>query len=179
MFDHIPLGDQSPKKINVIIEVPADTRNKYEYDHKLGIIKLDRVLHSPLFYPFDYGFVPQTLSGDGDPLDVMVYTNIPTFPGCMIEVRPIAVMYMSVENGTDEKILAVPSHNPIFHDIRRLKHIPAHFLKEIEHFFMEYKRLEDKEVRVDGWELRREAYRVIRESHRNFLKAAKAPDSHR
>jgi inorganic pyrophosphatase len=169
MFHHIPIGDKFPEVVNAIIEVPQGGHNKYEYDEKLGVIKLDRVLHSPLHYPFDYGFIPETRSDDGDHLDVMVYTNAPMFPGCLIEVRPVAIMYMSDEHGVDEKILAVPLNNPNFSHITRMRDVPPHSLKEIEHFFREYKRLENKEVQVDGWDLRKQAYRVIKSANKKYL----------
>ncbi len=164
----ISLGDKSPKIINAIVEIAKETHNKYEYDESLDIIKLDRVLHSPMHYPVDYGFIPQTRSKDGDHLDVMIITNSPVFTGCLIEVRPVGVLIMSDENGDDEKILAVPLKNPNYDHIKTLKDVESHFLLELVHFFSEYKRLENKNVTVKGWLNRSEAYKIIKESNKVY-----------
>lgn len=168
MNSFITLGDQSPKVVNAIVEIAKQTSNKYEYDEKLDIIKLDRVLHSPMYYPVDYGFIPETRSKDGDHLDVMIMTNAPVFTGCLLEVRPLGALVMSDEFSDDEKILAVPLKNPTYDDIQKLSDVPEHFLKEVVHFFTEYKRLENKNVVVKGWKNRTEAYDIIRESNRVF-----------
>ncbi len=170
MFHHIKIGKKAPKLVNVIIEIPKDSHNKYEYDEELDLIKLDRVLHSPMFYPADYGFIPETRSDDGDHLDVLVLTNAPVFPGCLLEVRPIGALIMSDENGRDEKILAVPARNPNYHHIKKLHDIPAHMLEEIEHFFAEYKFLEKKEkgVKINGWIGRVETYKLIKSAYKKF-----------
>lgn len=165
----ISIGDNSPQIINAIVEIPKETHNKYEYDEDLDIIKLDRVLHSPMHYPVDYGFIPQTRSKDGDHLDVMVITNSPIFTGCLIEVRPVGVLIMSDEAGDDEKILSVPLKNPSYDHVNNLKDVEEHFLKELVHFFSEYKRLENnKEVTVKGWLNRSEAYKIIKESFKVY-----------
>lgn len=169
MMSDIPIGDNSPKIINAIVEIPKDTHNKYEYDEKLDIIKLDRVLHSPMHYPVDYGFIPQTRSQDGDHLDVMIITDSPVFSGCFVEVRPIGVLIMSDEKGEDEKILAVPCKNPIYNHIQKLSDIDSHFLRELVHFFSEYKRLENnKDAVVKGWLNRSQAYKIIKESYKVY-----------
>ena len=169
MYSHITVGDQSPKTVNAIVEIPKQTSNKYEYDEKLDIIKLDRVLHSPMFYPVDYGFIPDTRSKDGDHLDVMIMTTSPVFTGCLLEVRPIGVLIMTDESGDDEKILAVPLKSPIHDEIQKLSDVPEHFLKELVHFFSEYKRLENgKDVTVKGWLNRKAAYDIIRESNQIY-----------
>ena len=165
MYSHINVGNESPKIVNAIVEIPKQTSNKYEYDEEMDIIKLDRVLHSPMFYPVDYGFIPDTRSKDGDHLDVMIMTNSPVFTGCLMEVRPIGVLIMTDESGDDEKILAVPLKSPIYDETQKLSDVPEHFLKELVHFFTEYKRLENgKDVTVKGWLGRKEAYDIIRES---------------
>lgn len=164
MNSSVHLGHLAPQIINAIVEIAKETHNKYEYDEELDIIKLDRVLHSPMHYPVDYGFIPETRSKDGDHLDVMIITNSPVFTGCLIEVRPVGVLIMSDENGDDEKILAVPLKNPNYDHIKTLKDVEPHFLKELVHFFTEYKRLEEKDVSVKGWLGRSEAYKIIRES---------------
>lgn len=173
MNSSIHLGHKAPQVINAIIEIAKETHNKYEYDEELDIIKLDRVLHSPMHYPVDYGFIPETRSKDGDHLDVMVITNSPVFTGCLIEVRPVGVLIMSDESGDDEKILAVPLKNPNYDHIKNLKDVEPHFLKELVHFFTEYKRLEDKDVNVKGWLNRTEAFKIIRESAKVYQEEQK------
>ncbi len=174
----ITLGDQSPKIVNAIVEIAKKTSNKYEYDESLDIIKLDRVLHSPMFYPVDYGFIPETRSKDGDHLDVMIITDSPVFTGCLLEVRPLGVLIMSDENGDDEKILAVPLKNPNYNNIQKISDVSEHFLKELVHFFTEYKRLEDgKDVVVKGWLDRKAAYDIIRESAKVYKEEQKQKQS--
>lgn len=147
----VPIGLQAPSTFNVIIEIPKGSTNKYEMDPELGVLKLDRVLYSPLFYPFDYGFIPQTSYLDGDAIDVFVMINHPTFPGCVVEARAIGVLEMRDEKGPDEKILAVATKDPRFNNRQSLKDLNPHTLKEIIHFFEVYKDLEDKETEVLGW----------------------------
>lgn len=147
--------------VNVIIEIPRGSRNKYEMDHHDGTIYLDRVLYSSVHYPTDYGFVPGTMAADGDPLDVMVIVEEPTFPGCRMRVRLIGVLVMHDEAGTDEKLLAVPTADPRFDNIQELEDIGPHWLTEIENFFDTYKLLEDKEAEVDGWLGAQEAVEIL------------------
>jgi len=170
MNSAISLGNKFPKIVNAIVEIIKETHNKYEYDEKLDIIKLDRVLHSPMHYPVDYGFLPQTRSKDGDHLDVMIITNSPVFTGCLIEVRPIGALIMSDEKGDDEKILAVPLKNPNYDHIQNLKDVEPHFLRELVHFFTEYKRLENKNVTVGDWLNRAESYKIIKDSYKVYQK---------
>lgn len=138
--------------IEVIIEIPQGSRNKYEYDHTTHAIRLDRVLHSSVHYPTDYGFIPNTLSEDGDPIDVLVLVYEPTFPGCHLPARPIGVLHMVDDKGPDEKILAVPVGDPRFDDIFDLSDLHNHWLKEIENFFATYKLLEEKDTDLLGWD---------------------------
>ena len=173
MNSAINLGHKAPQVINTIVEIAKETHNKYEYDEELDIIKLDRVLHSPMHYPVDYGFIPETRSKDGDHLDVMIITNSPVFTGCLIEVRPIGVLIMSDESGDDEKILAVPLKNPNYDHIKTLNDVESHFLKELVHFFTEYKRLENKDVSVKGWLGRADAYKIIKESNKVYKEEQK------
>lgn len=150
-------------EIVAIIEIPKGSRNKYEMDHHSGAIWLDRMLFTATQYPADYGFVPETLADDGDPLDVMVLLDEPTFPGCHIHVRPVGVFRMSDENGLDDKILAVPSTDPRWADVQGLEDLPSHLTDEIRHFFSVYKELEPgKGTEVHGWEGVAEAESVIR-----------------
>ncbi len=146
------IGLQAPEVFNTVIEIPRGSTNKYEVDAETGVIKLDRVLFSPLFYPFDYGYIPQTHYIDGDPLDVLVLLSHPTFPGCVIEAAPIGVMKMSDEKGPDEKILCVATKDPRFGYRRSVSELNTHTTKEIQHFFEVYKQLEEKTVEIHGWE---------------------------
>jgi inorganic pyrophosphatase len=147
-----------------VIEIPKGSRNKYEWDHELGAIRLDRFLFSSMVYPTDYGFVPDTLGRDGDPLDVMVCVSEPTFPGCRILVKPIALFRMEDEHGVDDKVLAVPLSDPGWNALERLDDISKQLQDEIAHFFSVYKDLEQKQVKVDGWYSREEALEEIQRS---------------
>ncbi|HZH98364.1 MAG TPA: inorganic diphosphatase [Fimbriimonadaceae bacterium] len=147
----VPIGGNAPHVFNTIIEIPKGSTNKYEMDPELGIMRLDRVLYSPLFYPFDYGFIPQTHYVDGDPMDVLVMLMHPTFPGCVVEAKPIGVLEMRDEKGPDEKILCVATKDPRFSNRRSINDLTEHTLKEIFHFFEIYKQLEEKTVEVVGW----------------------------
>ena len=154
--------------VSVMIEIPKGSRNKYEYDKKLKVIKFDRMLFSAMHYPSDYGFIPKTLARDGDPLDALVLVWEPTFPGCHMETKPIGLFKMWDEKGPDEKILCVPVKDPLWNHITRLKDVPPHLLKEIEHFFSVYKDLEEKKVGIEGWEDRESAFKVIKESRKRY-----------
>ena len=165
--------------IEAFIEIPRGSRNKYEYDHERGLFKLDRVLFSSVHYPSDYGFIPNTLSLDGDPLDVLVIMENPTFPGCVIDARPIGFLDMQDEQGRDEKILSVPSKDPRFRHIKTLDDIGPHWQREIENFFATYKALEDKWTELLGWKDENQAWEIIEESEQRYrefqeLKARKA-----
>jgi inorganic pyrophosphatase len=138
--------------VPVVVEIPKGSRNKYEFDHDTGRIRLDRMLFSPVHYPTDYGFVPGTLAEDGDPLDALVLLGEPTFPGCLIETRVVGMLRMADDKGPDEKLLVVPLSDPQWNHIHALGEVPPHLLVEIEHFFSVYKELEDKTVVVHGWE---------------------------
>jgi inorganic pyrophosphatase len=147
-----------------VVEIPKGSRNKYEWDHELNAIKLDRFLFSSMVFPPDYGFVPDTLGRDGDPLDVMVCVSEPTFPGCRILVKPIALFRMEDDQGIDDKVLAVPLEDPGWNSLERLDDISRQLQDEIAHFFSVYKDLEQKQVRVDGWYSREEALEEIQRS---------------
>ncbi len=140
-----------PGLINVLIEIPAGSKNKYEFDKDLQAFALDRVLYSSVQYPYDYGFVPTTLADDGDPLDGMVIMDQPTFPGCVIAARPIGMLEMIDGGDRDEKILCVPAKDPRYADVKSLKDIPPHRLDEIAEFFKTYKNLEKKVTEILGW----------------------------
>ena len=156
----ILLHDIAPgtkEEMNVIIEIPRGSMNKYEIDKETGLIALDRVLHTAQQYPFDYGFVPQTLWDDGDALDVVLLTTQPLMPGILVHARPIGVLPMVDGGEKDEKVLAVPVGDPRFGDIKELSDVNQHTLKEISHFFLTYKQLQKKEVTLGEWEGREAA----------------------
>ena len=147
----LPVGESAPELVNVVIEIPLDGINKYEYDKTLHVFRLDRNLFSPVHYPGDYGFIPSTLSDDGDPLDVLVLVPSPSFPGCVQEVRPIGLLEMLDQGVLDEKVLAVGKNNPRYTNVWNYTDIYPHMLKEITHFFSVYKDLEGKRVEIKGW----------------------------
>ncbi len=160
--------DNNSDIIDVFVEVPMGSRNKYEYDHETGRFELDRMLFSAVHYPGDYGFIPETLAEDGDPLDAIVVLGEPTFPGCYIPSRVIGIMYMRDEEGPDEKILAVPQSDPRWQHIQQLKDVPEHILNEVQHFFSIYKDLEQKFSRVEGWSEKEDALGLVEECRRRF-----------
>jgi inorganic pyrophosphatase len=151
--------------VDVVVEIPQGSRNKYEMDHKTGRIRLDRMLFTSTVYPLDYGFIPSSLAEDGDPLDALVWLDEPTFPGCLVTARPVAVFWMLDENGPDAKVLTVPAGDPRRAGVRDLGDVPPYLLAEIGHFFDIYKELEPhKSTDVRGWMDRVEAERVIKEA---------------
>ena len=157
-----------PGAFSCIIEIPKGSRNKYEWDHERDRLVLDRFLFSSVVYPTDYGFIPETLGQDGDPLDVMCCVSEPTFPGCMIDVKPIALFRMEDDKGIDDKVLCVPLSDPGWSLMQRLEDIPDQLRKEIAHFFSIYKDLEQKAVTVDGWYSREDAIEEIAASRERF-----------
>lgn len=161
LLHDITAGSKTPEIINVIIEINKGSKNKYEIDKETGLIALDRVLHTSQDYPFDYGFVPQTHWEDNDPLDVVVLTTYPLVPGIIVKARPIAVVHMVDDGEKDEKIIAVPEKDPRWADVQDLGDINKHTLKELEHFFLTYKTLQNKEVRIDGIEGKEAAHQAI------------------
>jgi inorganic pyrophosphatase len=154
--------DQS---VDVLVEIPRGSRTKYELDQKTGRIRLDRVLFSSVHYPADYGFVMDTIGGDGDPLDALIVVEEPTFPGCVVPARPIGTLLMHDEHGDDEKILAVPVGDPRFDEVRALGDLGKHWLREIETFFATYKELEsNKSADVKGWHDADVAWKLINDA---------------
>jgi inorganic pyrophosphatase len=138
--------------INVLVEIPAGSKNKYEFDKDMNAFALDRVLYSSVQYPYDYGFIPNTLADDGDPLDGMVIMDQPTFPGCVIAARPIGMLEMVDGGDRDEKILCVPAKDPRYAEVKSLKDVHPHRLDEIAEFFRSYKNLEKKVTEILGWQ---------------------------
>lgn len=147
----IPTGPKPPEIVTAVIEIPANERNKYELDKKLGVYRLDRILHSAMHYPGNYGFLPRTLGDDNDPLDVLVLMKEPVFTGCLVEVRPIGLFELIDTGAADEKVLAVPTSDPYYRGTTELGQVPPHTLKEIEHFFQVYKDLEGHDTETRGF----------------------------
>lgn len=176
LFKNLSSGKNPPRDINVVIDIPKGCANKYEYNEEKGYTELDRVLYSPMFYPFEYGFIPQTHSEDGDSLDVILLTTFPTFPNCVVKARPIGVLLMSDEEGKDNKIIAVPTEkvDPRFKEIRDIQDLPEHLKKEIELFFADYKKLETekyKHVKILGFENADKAKEIITQATAKYKKA--------
>jgi inorganic pyrophosphatase len=150
--------------VHCLVEIPKGSRNKYEWDESLRAIKLDRFLFSSVVYPTDYGFIPDTLAQDGDPLDAMVCVSEPTFPGCVIPVKVIALFRMRDDKGIDDKVVCVPLHDPNWNTVDVLEDLPQALRDEISHFFSIYKQPEGKHVKVDGWFPREQAMEEIEAS---------------
>lgn len=172
---HLPIGDNPPEEVNMMVENPMGSINKYEYNTETGLLKLDRVLYERLPYPVEYGAIPQTWDPDQDPLDVMCLVTTPTFPGCIISVRPIGVMLFDDCGEVDNKILAVPADDIRFSNIRDLTDVTRHQIEEITFFMEHYKDLQLKykgqpelKVQVKGWEDKSVAYRLIKEAAELF-----------
>ncbi len=151
LWHDIETGPKVPSLINVIVEITKGSQNKYEYDKKRGVIKLDRVLFSPFFYPGEYGIIPQTFAEDGDPMDALVMVTNPTYPGVLIEARPIGMLRMKDGGEMDNKILCVANDDVRFENLKDISGLDEHYLKEIGHFFEVYKQLEGKKVEILGW----------------------------
>lgn len=149
LLHDIPAGSRD--EMNVVVEIPKFSKNKYEIDKETGIIALDRVMHSAQDYPFDYGFVPQTLFDDGDALDVVLVTTYPLAPGILVKARPVAIMEMTDGGDRDDKIVAVPVDDPRMNDINDIADLNSHFAKEMTHFFETYKKIQNKEVKIGEW----------------------------
>lgn len=154
--------------VDAFIEIPTGSQNKYEYDKEKGVFRLDRVLYSPMHYPAEYGYLEQTLAEDGDPLDILVLTTFPTFPGCVIRARVLGALIMSDDKGQDEKLLAVPADDPRWDFAQDLSDVPEHRLKEIAHFFAVYKDLENKKTVIEGWKDAAFAAHLIEECRKRY-----------
>lgn len=166
LWHDVPLGESAPDEINVIIEIPRGSNNKYEVDKETGLIKLDRANYSAAAYPFDYGFAPQTLWEDGDPLDVIVLTTYPLDPGILVAVRPVAVIDMVDSGESDYKVIAVPVEDKRWEDVNDLADVNKHSLKEFQHFFETYKALKGKPapVEINGIYGKKEALDAVKKS---------------
>jgi inorganic pyrophosphatase len=161
--------DGFPALVEVVVEIPSGSRNKYEYDERAGVMRLDRVLSSAVFYNFDYGFVPGTRAEDDDHTDAMVLLGEPTFPGCHVWARPVGGLRMQDEKGEDFKVLCVALGDSLYEHVERLDQVSPHRLREIEHFFATYKLLEDKRVEVYGWADLNTALDVLRTDRQRWL----------
>jgi inorganic pyrophosphatase len=168
LYDMDP-GADAPEIVRMIVEIPKNSPNKYEYDGKLGLFRMDRALYSPLHYPGDYGFIPGTLAEDHDPMDVLTLVSEGTFTGCLLEVRPVGILNMEDNAEGDQKVLAVPRRDPRYDQIHTMDQIFPHVRREIEHFFTIYKELENRVTRMRGWGGPAEARRTIMESRQRYL----------
>ena len=173
LYDIDP-GPECPELVRMIVEIPMGSSNKYEYDGKLGVFRLDRALYSPLHYPGDYGFVPGTLAEDEDPMDVLALVQAASYPGVMIEVRPVGILNMVDQDERDQKVIAVPNRNPRYDEIHTVDQVFPHVRREIEHFFAIYKELEGKSTRMEGWGGPREARKAILDSRKRYLNRKEA-----
>lgn len=169
-FMMIPPGTGESGVANMIVEIPKGRRTKFEIDKKSGLIKMDRYLYSSAVYPGDYGFIPQTLAEDHDPLDVLVMVNEPTFSGCLIETRVVGIFKMKDKGQNDFKILGVPNKDPLFENMKKLEDVPKHFLREVEHFFSTYKVLEGVHIEALGWASHEEGAVEVRSCIDRFRK---------
>lgn len=167
-YTRLPIGEQAPRLVNAVVEIPKGSVNKYEYDSRLHVFRLDRTLFSPVHYPGDYGFVPGTLGRDGDPLDILVLVEAPSFPGCLIEVRPIGLLRMLDQGKNDEKILAVADSDPLYREVNDYSQVFEHTVREIENFFSIYKSLEGKKTEVSGWAGADAARKIVVEGQRRI-----------
>ena len=168
-YSKLKIGEEAPEIIFTVIEIPQGSSNKYEFDMNFETIRLDRVLHSPTYYPGDYGFIPETLSEDGDPADVLVIISKPTFPGCLLRVKPIGLLKMEDSGKIDYKVLGVAYDDPNYKNVSTYKGLHEHLIAQIEHFFETYKLLENKMTKVLGWEDEIAARRYIKQAHEAYL----------
>jgi inorganic pyrophosphatase len=157
----LSIGDHAPKIINCVIEIQKGSKNKYEYDDEIDVLMLDRIIHSSVVYPANYGFIPQTFADDGDHLDILIIADDSLLPGSVVKARPIGVLNMTDDNGTDYKIIAVIDNDPKYDGYKDITDINEAFQKEIIHFFQVYKELEMKRVAVHGYLPVQEAYKII------------------
>lgn len=171
----LPAGKNPPHEIYCLVEIPKGGTNKYEYDHEMGIFKLDRVLYEAVFYPSEYGILPQSYNKeDGDPLDIMVLSTFPTFPGCLISCRPIGLLRLEDSGEEDNKIIAVPADDPRFDQIKDLNNLPVHTKREIKNFWENYVELQpDKKIKIRGWSGKEKAHEIIIASIKDYQKSVK------
>jgi inorganic pyrophosphatase len=176
LYDLDP-GPDMPELVRVVVEIPKNSANKYEYDGELGVFRLDRALYSPMHYPGDYGFIPGTLAEDGDPLDVLVLVQEPSFPGCLIEVRPVGLLNMVDQQERDQKIISVPKRDPRYSEVHTMDQIFPHVRRELGHFFTIYKELEGRVTQMQGWGGPYDARKAILDSRRAYVDRREASQS--
>lgn len=177
LFRDIEPGKNPPHELNCVVEIPLHSTSKFEYNHKAGYLELDRVMYSPFHYVYEYGFVPQTMSGDGDPLDIILLASRPSFPGCVVRVRVVGVLLTEDEEGEDNKVIAVPCEkvDPHFANVLDVGDIDPHLKKEIEHFMKDYKFLEPgkyEHVKVKQWRKKSVALKIVEKAIKQFQKKA-------
>ena len=171
-LDSVLIGDKAPEIINAVVEIQKGSRNKYEFDEKTGVMILDRVLSSAMHYLTDYGFIPETRSGDGDNLDTLIIGGDPVFPGCVVRVRPVGLLKMTDTGKEDFKIVGVQADNHDFDAIKELEDVEKNnpgFLEEIAHFFKHYKDPQGKEVEIKGWGSSAEAIQEVEKAQKAFM----------
>jgi len=169
-WHNVSVGDNAPVTVNGIIEIPRGSRAKYELDKETGMLRLDRVLFSSVCYPANYGFIPQTYCEDGDPLDILVLCQIALDPLCLVEAKVIGVMRMLDSNEADDKIIAVAAHDMSVNYINDITELPPHFTAELKNFFEEYKKLENKTVKVEDFQNRSVAYDIVKQAAVDYKK---------
>ncbi len=170
LFHQIPCGPNPPKEVYCLVEIPKGTSNKYEYNIELGGFILDRTLYGAVFFPTEYGIIPKTWSKtDKDPLDIMVVSSYPTFPGCLIICRPIGAIRIIDSGEKDNKIIAVPKHDPRLNKIEKLSELNSHFRKEVANFWENYSELQpEKKIKIDGWSEKEVAWKIIARAMKNY-----------
>ena len=174
---NIDPGPDCPAVARMVVEIGKNSSNKYEYDPRLQLFRLDRALYSPMHFPGDHGFIPGTIAEDDEPIDVLALVEQPSFPGCLIRVRPVGMLDMLEESKYDHKILAVPERSPRYEQMRGLDDVPPHVLTEVQHFFEIYKELEGKHVEMKGWQGRDEARTAIAQSRKRYQDLQAAPSA--
>ncbi len=167
-WHNVTIGEDAPNSVNCIIEIPKNTRAKYELDKESGMLKLDRVLFSSMYYPANYGFIPQTYCDDNDPLDIVVLSQITIVPMCIVKAKVIGVMRMLDNGELDDKIIAVASHDVSVNHIENISEMPKHFFKELRNFFEDYKKLENKTVEVEEFQDAAVARQIVQKSIEDY-----------
>lgn len=169
----VSYGENAPRVVNAIIEIPQGSRAKYEIDKETGLLKLDRVIYSSFYYPCNYGFIPQTYGDDKDPLDILVITSLPVVPMCMMQAKVVGVMQMIDGGDADDKIIAVAANDPGVNHYNNIEELPKHFFGELRHFFEEYKALENKSVSVEEFQDKSIALNIINQGVESYKKLFK------
>lgn len=169
-------GDNAPRIVNAVIEIPQGSRAKYEIDKESGLLKLDRIIYSSFYYPVNYGFIPQSYGGDKDPLDILVISSVSVHPLCLVQSRVIGVMQMVDSGDADDKIIAVSINDPSVNYINNIEELPKHFFSELRHFFEEYKKLENKAVKVDQFQDKATALKIIDDALKYYKETFGQPE---